>query len=88
MLTDYLARTGSTTEGLSAYRHGPNKASSAYAGDAYAREVLAHTVLGRRFLRSQNSDVPVAASDPVEAALDLPGLVLEQPHFEGTVAAR
>lgn len=88
MLTDYIGRTGSTTKGLSAYRHGPGKASSAYAGDAYTREVLAHTVLGRRFLLSQDSGIPVAASDPVEAELDLPGLVLEQPRIKERVAAR
>lgn len=89
MLTDYLARTGSTTEGLSAYRHGLGKASSAYAGDAYTHAVLAHMVLGRRFLLSQEADVPVSASDPVEAALDLPHIVIEQsPRFERIVAAR
>lgn len=89
MLTDYIKRTESTTKGLSAYRHGPGKASSAYAGDAYTREVLAHTVLGRRFLLSQEADIPVAESDPVKAALDLPYIVIEQPpRFEGSVAAR
>lgn len=89
MLTDYTKRLGSTTAGLSAYRHGPRKASSAYAEDAYTREVLAHAVLARRFLLSQEADVPVDENDPVEAALDLPYIVIEQPpRFKGSVAAR
>lgn len=69
MVRDYTKRTGSLATGLSAYRHGPDKASFAPTGDAYTRTVLAHVLLARRIFLSQDTDVtfpPESSVDPME----------------------